>query len=167
MSVTVDSQRAEEWRPAPGFPGYEVSSLGRILSRRQGREIVLASWVTPKGYHFVRLSRSLYDVKAEAVHRLVATTFLGPRPEGMEVRHLDGDSSNNRLANLTYGSHSQNVRDTVAHGRHHNAVKTHCPKGHPYTPENTKMEQRGRRCRTCKREHQAAARDRRRTGVPT
>src|SRR5690606_12624439 len=33
-----------------------------------------------------------------------------------------------------------------------NAEKTHCPHGHPYTPENTRIEKSGRRrCRECER----------------
>jgi len=36
-----------------------------------------------------------------AVATLVAETFLGPR-RGREVRHLDGDSSNDRVDNLEY-----------------------------------------------------------------
>lgn len=32
-----------------------------------------------------------------------------------------------------------------------NARKTHCPQGHPYSPENTIREKTGRRCRTCAR----------------
>ncbi|MCB9377063.1 MAG: hypothetical protein H6515_14505 [Microthrixaceae bacterium] len=32
--------------------------------------------------------------------------------------------------------------------------ETHCPKGHPYDAENTRIEHgRHRRCRTCWREH--------------
>lgn len=38
-----------------------------------------------------------------------------------------------------------------------NREKTHCPHGHEYTPENTKHQKTGRRCRTCD-----LARDRRR-----
>lgn len=36
----------------------------------------------------------------------------------------------------------------------HNSVKTHCPHGHEYTPENTYVQPvtGGRTCRTCKRE---------------
>jgi hypothetical protein len=35
----------------------------------------------------------------------------------------------------------------------HNSAKTHCPKGHEYTPENTAVHRLtcGRSCRTCKR----------------
>lgn len=33
-----------------------------------------------------------------------------------------------------------------------NGAKTHCPHGHEYTPENTYLDGRGRRCRQCARE---------------
>lgn len=34
---------------------------------------------------------------------------------------------------------------------HHETQKTHCPNGHPYTPDNTYIDPRGyRNCRTCR-----------------
>jgi hypothetical protein len=50
------------------------------------------------------------------VHRLVAWAFLGPRPEGMQIRHLDGNKMNNFIENLVYGSAKDNSQDKVAHG---------------------------------------------------
>lgn len=42
--------------------------------------------------------------------------------------------------------------DRVEAGTHHNAKKTHCPQGHPYTLENTSVDSRGiRSCRRCAR----------------
>ena len=38
------------------------------------------------------------------VHRIVALAFLGPRPEGLEVSHLNGDDRDNRIENLCYES---------------------------------------------------------------
>ena len=38
-----------------------------------------------------------------------------------------------------------------------NGLKTHCPKGHEYTPENTKMLKGRRYCRTCLRDYQRNA----------
>jgi hypothetical protein len=33
---------------------------------------------------------------------------------------------------------------------HHNTTKTHCPYGHPYTPDNTRITKQGaRQCKTC------------------
>lgn len=60
--------------------------------------------------------------------------------------HLDGDPGNNRLSNLKYGSHSENMSDSLAHGTHYNASKESCPRGHPYdyfTPSGR------RECRRC------------------
>ncbi len=69
------------------------------------------------GYPQVGLRR---DGKAYTrhVHRLILETFIGPCPEGMECRHLDGDSVNNRLDNLKWGTHSENMQDSIRHGTH-------------------------------------------------
>ena len=50
------------------------------------------------------------------VHRIVMAAFVGPRPPGKEVRHLNGDGSDNRISNLRYGTHAENMRDMEAHG---------------------------------------------------
>src|SRR5690606_11217835 len=91
--------------------------------------------------------------KSYRVHRLVMEAFVGPLPEGMEVRHLDDDPDNNALSNLVYGTRSENLEDRVRLGTHHHARKTHCTHGHPFSPENTYITPRKTRvCRTCKRD---------------
>lgn len=109
----------EEWRPIPGYEGrYEVSSEGRVRSwaRKDGPHLRRPS-TGDQRYHSVTLCR---DGRHEqrAIHTLVALVFIGPRPEGMEVRHLDGNSHNNRAANLTYGTHAENMLDQRRHGTH-------------------------------------------------
>lgn len=52
-----------------------------------------------------------------SVHSLVATAFWGPRPEGQEVRHLDGNPKNNRADNLAYGTRTENILDVYKTGR--------------------------------------------------
>lgn len=148
----------EEWRAVPGREGeYEVSSEGRVRSldrqvhitngrsRFSHGRVLRAS--LRKGYLRVRLGKG----KDHPVHRLVMETFVGPRPDGMVILHGNGDPLDNRLANLRYGSISANVLDEVRHGTHHEARKTHCPKGHPYSPENTQVKKGKRYCRTCAR----------------
>lgn len=82
--------------------------------------------------------------------------FVGPRPEGLEVRHLDGDPSNNVLSNLTYGTRSDQRMDDVRNGVHPTASKTHCPQGHPYSGDNLYVQKTdgARRCKICMRERQ-------------
>ena len=50
------------------------------------------------------------------VHRLIAETFLGPCPEGLEVAHLNGDRRDSRLSNLRYVTRSENHRHKIDHG---------------------------------------------------
>lgn len=143
----------EEWRPVPDWPDYSVSSAGRVISHKGKRPRLLVQW-DQNGYPFVTL-RVPGRRKTATVHGLVARAFLGPRPEGLEVRHLNGEAWDCRLQNLSYGTHAENMQDCLAHGRHAMANKTHCPREHPYSPENTVSQQGGRRvCRICKNARQ-------------
>ena len=89
------------------------------------------------------------------VHRLITLAFLGEIPDGLETRHLNGNPVDNRLENLTYGTPSRNQFDSVDHGTHYFATRTHCPHGHEYSPKNTYIRPNGsRKCRTCNRERE-------------
>lgn len=150
------NSRPEEWRAIPGYEGlYEASDQGRVRSidriNSRGHKIkgrMLKPSTKAKGYKQVVLHR---DGKASTrtVHLIVLTTFVGPRPDGMEVCHNNGDSADNRLANLRFDNPSANQMDSVEHNTHHHARKTHCAKGHPFTPENTYQVTKGRACKTC------------------
>lgn len=52
------------------------------------------------------------------VHHMVLDAFMGERPEGTEARHGDGDSTNNRLDNLSWATHVDNESDKDRHGTH-------------------------------------------------
>ncbi|ORA77171.1 hypothetical protein BST28_18805 [Mycolicibacter kumamotonensis] len=130
----------EEWRTIPGYEGrYEASSLGRIRSihTKRGPYVRALRLDTHTGRYRVTLNTDGIE-KAERVHHLVAAAFLGPRPDGHCVCHINGDGLDNRPTNLRWGTWSSNAHDTVRHGRNHAANKTHCKNGHEFTPENTK-----------------------------
>lgn len=119
-------QPDEEWRDIPGYEGYyQVSNLGRVRSldrvvtrsgfdkRLKGK--ILLGRVVDYGRIIVSLSKGGV-VRRRKVHSLVMEAFVGPYPDGLEIRHLDGDPSNNCIDNLRYGTSKENARDKLRHG---------------------------------------------------
>lgn len=91
----------EEWRNVIGYEGlYQVSNLGRIKrSYKTTLDRILVNYGLPYPHVKLRRNRTSYDV---TVHSLVMQAFVGPRPDGFEVNHIDRDGQNNRLDNLEY-----------------------------------------------------------------
>ena len=81
-----------------------------------------------------------------------------PGPGMCILHHCDNPPCRN-VEHLYEGTQSDNNRDAWARsGRGNgNSDKTHCSKGHEFTPENTYRtpDGRNRRCRTCDRTNQA------------
>jgi hypothetical protein len=153
---------SESWRAVVGYEGaYEVSDLGRVRSLpgglRQGK--VLKPVSAGRGYLSVTpciegVARKIY------VHHAVAAAFIGPRPDGLDVCHGNGDLLDNRPDNLRYDTVNGNMRDAIAHGNHRVAAKTMCYRGHEYAAENTELcitvssdgyRKTKRVCKTCRR----------------
>lgn len=90
----------EEWRPVLDG-NYAVSSYGRVR-RAAGRRIGLVLKTRDNnGYRIfspVVAGRS----RTVFVHVLVAAAFIGPKPPGHDVNHIDGDKANNCPSNLEY-----------------------------------------------------------------
>ena len=105
---------SEQWRPVVGWEGlYEVSSEGRVRSFRRGANgRILRPGIASHGYPTVALGRG----NTQSVHVLVAAAFIGPCPEGQEVRHRDGKRSNPKAENLHYGTRGQNIADAILSG---------------------------------------------------
>lgn len=126
----------ERWLPVPWNDAYEVSDLGRVRSwRRRGTNErraeprVLRPSLDTGGYAQVELWANGCGAPKK-VHALVLELFVGPRPDGMQVRHLNGVPNDNRLENLCWGTAAENHADKVTHGtalrgsRNHLAVLT-------------------------------------------
>lgn len=125
----------EEWRPVPGYEAlYSASSLGRIR-RDLGTPAVRAGTILQPAlsgrrykYLHCRLSSGTALAKTFQVHALIAKAFIGPRPTGYVINHIDGNTVNNAAANLEYVTNYGNERHAAEHGlkawgRRHGMVK--------------------------------------------
>jgi HNH endonuclease/NUMOD4 motif len=109
----------EEWRPVPEFWGYEVSNLGRVRTWRQvnlrsckvrSKPLDITPTVNKDGYLHVSLGTGRRGRQKKAlVHRLVLEVF-GGNGNGYEADHVNGDKTDNRLANLEWVTGAENTR---------------------------------------------------------
>lgn len=108
----------EIYKDIPDYEGlYQASNFGnirRLLKNNKYRILKLIDH--NNGYFNVHLCKN-NNSKMCRLHRLILFAFVGPCPKGMECRHLDGNRHNNRIDNLVWGSHVENIDDRRKHGR--------------------------------------------------
>lgn len=110
-----------ERRPWPHDPRYLAGDDGTVVGP-SGR--VLSPFLGHQGYPRINTYRG-GKWSQHFVHVIVCETFHGPRPDGMEVAHLNGQRTDVRANNLQWKSRVENEADKLAHGtglqgeRHH------------------------------------------------
>jgi predicted XRE-type DNA-binding protein len=112
------------WKAIEGQEGrYAVSDAGEVMSMDfagSGLPGILKANMA-RGYATVQMG----DRKRFTVHRLVAAAFLGPRPDGMQINHINGVKTDNRATNLEYVTQSQNMKHAFATGLQSNLGERH------------------------------------------
>ena len=120
-------------------------------------------YVNPKGYTRIWLNgKNIY------AHRMSWILTNGSIPDDICVLHGCDHPLCINVNHLFLGTKSENNNDMVSKGRHgrYNAKKTHCPKNHEYTEDNTYVDSRGKRyCRKCGRINALAYYHRKRLAV--
>jgi hypothetical protein len=110
----------------------------------------------PRGYMQIG-----FEARSQLAHRLMYEALVGPIPDGLTIDHLC------RVRACVNPAHLEPVtmRENVLRGTSFapvNLAKTHCPHGHEYTVENTRIRSCGRRaCRECCREYDRRRRPKR------
>lgn len=109
---------------------YEINENGTILRNAITKakiKIKLDTHHSAKGYYagFICLHGK---VKRLMIHKLVAECWLGEKPDGMEIDHIDRNSLNNHYTNLRYVNHSEQMKNRVLSDRIINQAKLNCKK---------------------------------------
>ena len=94
------------------YPKYLIEKEGKVWSTKTNK--YLKSFLRT-GYPSVWLSNKT-GYKYKRIHRLILETFIGPCPNNMMCRHLDGNRLNCNLSNLKWGTMSENQIDRGVHG---------------------------------------------------
>lgn len=101
-----------EYRYVEDASYYCVGTNGLVFSKRQSKNEwrELNQQLNNRGYLEVKITYDNGYVATRKVHQLVLEAFVGPCPEYMEVCHINGIKTDNRLSNLTYGTKSENFK---------------------------------------------------------
>jgi len=99
-------ESSEVWQDIPGYPMCKVSSFGNVKIEKR----IIQFQDKGPSYKY-----AIIQGKNFPVHGLILLSFVGPRPAGCVINHLDRNPSNNRLDNLEYISHKGNTAHWYNH----------------------------------------------------
>lgn len=119
-------ESTESWVPLREWEDvYEVSSQGRVRGtadkvRHPGRVKQPVIREMSCGYKraVVTLFRPGGESKQVVIARAMLESFTEKKPPSTVCRHLDGNSLNNAIENLAWGTSSDNAEDSIRHGTH-------------------------------------------------
>ena len=104
----------EEWKTA--FEDYEISNLGNC--RRNGN--IIHGSIQNSGYKYFQVQRDAKRIN-KLFHHLVAEMFIGERPDGLVIDHIDQNKLNNNVNNLRYVTQKENCEN---HKRYRSDIET-------------------------------------------
>lgn len=122
---------SSEWREIPGYDGfYEINFMGDVRSWRGGRWGRLSSpraltpyKKQPRGNGrrsnrvYVKLTDSTGKAREVAVVNIMVDVWKGGRPPGTVAYHLNGDTFDNRAANIGFITNRELGKKTGARSR--------------------------------------------------
>lgn len=100
------------YRDIKNYEGYyqinengEIKSVDRTIKKKNGvwtlKGKPLRANIATNGYKYVVLSKD-GKTKTCYIHRMMAETFLNEEHDGLEVNHINGIKTDNRLENLEW-----------------------------------------------------------------
>ena len=97
----------EEFKPIKDFEGlYEISNLGKVKNLKTNR--ILKTQILKIGYNSVNLCKNS-KLTTKYIHRLIAIAFIPNLQNKVEVNHINGIKTDNRILNLEWATHKENI----------------------------------------------------------
>lgn len=118
-----------EFRKVPSLQFlYEVNENGTIFRNVKSKKqlkVKLDMHHSDKGYYasFVNIKGV---TKRVMMHTIVAECWLGSRPEGLQIDHIDRNTRNNHYSNLRYVNQSAQMKNRVLSDRIIEQAKKNC-----------------------------------------
>jgi len=118
----------EIWKTIPFSPKYEASNIGRI--RRQYNKKIRVQTIHHGFYYKINLPVSnktnIEKLTNIYTHRAIIESFIGERPNGCEIDHIDRDKLNNNLDNLRYCNKNVNQANRKNKSKYGTGVTKNC-----------------------------------------
>ena len=99
----------------PGYSNYCATVSGGIVNAARG--VAVKQCPNTHGYQHVHILKDCGKWHTVRTHCLIALAFLGERPEGLEIDHIDGNKGNNSPSNLRYVTGAENMDNRNKLGR--------------------------------------------------
>ena len=93
-----------------------VRSLDRVISGRRYKGKAKKQHIDERGYPKVSLCKDMKSIRAD-VHRLVADAFIQNPENKREVDHINTVRHDNRVSNLRWVTHKENVNNPITKRR--------------------------------------------------
>lgn len=152
IHVLMNQVWAKENRPdSLGFALNAGKSLGDWLIENAIPEPNTGCWLWTRYFNNSGYGIFSFKHKTFSAHRVSYECFRGKIPEGMCVCHKCDTPTCINPDHLWLGDIKDNTLDMCRKGRYinFNKHKTHCKRGHEFTPENTRRSKGGRHCIKC------------------
>lgn len=118
--------------------GIDVTKNGKVIDREKQQEVKY--YINSNGYYGVSMkNKEKHITQFQAVHRMVAETFI-PNPARFKVvNHLDNNRFNNRVDNLEWTTQSENLKYAYNQGRMHVLPKGEAHKDCKYSDDQIRQ----------------------------
>lgn len=135
QNLSLENLPNEEWRDVVGYEGlYKVSNLGRVKmlerkvlankSIKTIKEHLIKQIKSPKGYLFVDLWTKNKN-KRVGVHICVLMSFCPTNNSSLECNHINENRDDNRIENLEWLTHKENLNYGNRTQKHKQALLNH------------------------------------------